>query len=237
MKLGLSNTVRSQVSGEWTPANISSLSAWYKNDTDILEGVSDPAEDNDSVIQWSDQSGNDNHLTAPNNYFTYDSASGGVESGDTENDKLHMGTQLNFDAEFAMYMRVKLTTFSAGSTDLFFYDKDSDTHDFFRIQSTTEIRGKISNSSKIGYSTSVSTGTYYNIGIERAEDNRVSVFLNNSSLTQITTTGYEAGVVSGVLDIDAIGGQLDGIIKEVIICSGDLSASDRTNLEAYLNNI
>ena len=81
------------------------------------------------------------------------------------------------------------------------------------------------------------TGTYYNIGVERASDNRVSVFLDNSGLTQITTTGYEAGTVSGDLDIDAIGGTLDGIIKEIVITDGALSATDRSNLQAYLANI
>jgi len=238
MKLGLTNSLgRYYINSAWDPSNLSNLQAWFKNDTDILEGASDPVEDNDNVVQWSDQSGNNNHLTAPNNYFIYDAASGGVESEDTDNDKLHLASQLTFDGEFSMYMRIKFSTFSGGATDLFFYDKDSSSEDFFRIQNTSEIRGKINNSAKIGFSTTIETGTYYNIGVERASDNRVSVFLDNTGLTQITTSGYEAGAVSGNLDIDAIGGSLDGIIKEVVITSGALSASDRTNLQAYLNNI
>ena len=237
MKLGLGLNINSAVSGDWTPAKLSNLQAWFKNDTDILEGASDPVEDNDNVVQWSDQSGNNNHLTAPNNYFIYDAASGGVESSDTNNHKLHLTSQLTLDGEFSMYMRIKFSTFSGGATDLFFYDKDSSSEDFFRIQSTSEIRGKINNSAKIGFGTTVETGTYYNIGVERASDNRVSVFLNNSGLTQITTSGYEAGAVSGDLDIDAIGGSLDGIIKEVVITDGALSATDRSNLQAYLANI
>ena len=237
MKLGLGLNINSVISGDWTPAKLSGLQAWFKNDTDILEGVSDPVEDNDNVVQWSDQSGNNNHLTAPNNYFIYDAASGGVESEDTDNDKLHLTSQLTFDGTFSMYMRIKFSTFSSGATDLFFYDKDSSSEDFFRIQSTSEIRGKINNSAKIGFGTTVETGTYYNIGVERASDNRVSVFLNNSGLTQISTSGYEAGAVSGDLDIDAIGGSLDGIIKEIVITDGALSATDRSNLQAYLANI
>ena len=67
--------------------------------------------------------------------------------------------------------------------------------------------------------------------------NRVVVYLNGTGLTQITTSGYEAGVVSGTLDIDAIGGSLDGIIKEVVITNEALSTSERSKLQAYLANI
>ncbi|QDP49337.1 MAG: hypothetical protein GOVbin2669_6 [Prokaryotic dsDNA virus sp.] len=236
MKFALSNTIR-QYGGVWTPANLSGLQAWFQNDTDILESDTTRAENGDNVTQWSDQSGNNNHLTAPDNYFTFNEASGGVESGDAENDKLHLTSQLNFSGQFSMYVRIKFSTFSTGATDLFFYDKDTSSQDFFRIQSTSEIRGKIDNSAKIGFGTTIETGTYYNIGVERDGTNRVTVYLNGSGLTQITTTGYEAGVVSGTLDIDAIGGSLDGIIKEVVITNTALSSSDRSNLQAYLNNI
>ena len=236
MKFGLSNTIR-QYGGVWTPDNLSGLQAWFQKDTDILESDGSRAEDGENVTQWSDQSGNNNHLTSPNNYFTFNEASGGVESADTENDKLHLTSQLNFSGQFSMYMRIKFSTFSGSATDLFFYDKDTSSQDFWRVQSTSEIRGKINNSAKIGYSTTIETGTYYNIGVERDGTNRVVVYLNGSGLTQITTTGYEAGVVSGTLDIDAIGGSLDGIIKEVVITNSSLSSSDRSNLQAYLNNI
>ena len=237
MKLGLTNTVGRYFSGAWKPSNISSLIAWFKNDTDIFEGTDDPAENSDNVTQWSDQSGNNNHLTAPNNFYQYDSSTGGLVSEDSSNDKLHLTNQLNFSGEFAMYLRIQFTTISSGATDLFFYDKDSSSTDFFRIQSSSEIRGKISNSTKIGFSTTVETGQFYNIGVERNSANRVDVYLNGTGQTQITTSGYHVGVLSGTLDIDAIGGSLDGIIKEIVISNKALSVSDRTNLQAYLNNI
>ena len=236
MKLGLGLNIKTTGS-TFTPANLGGLQAWFRNATGILEGAEDPAEDGDNVTQWTDQGGNDNHLTAPDNYFTFNEDSGGVESGDAENDKLHLSSQINFTGQFSMYMRVKFSTFSSGATDLFFYDKDSSSQDFFRVQSTSEIRGKINNSAKIGFSTTVETGTYYNIGVERDGSNRVTVYLNGTGLTQITTTGYEAGVVSGTLDIDAIGGSLDGIIKEVVITNEALSTGNRSKLQAYLANI
>jgi len=236
MKLGLGLNIKTTGS-PFTPANLGGLQAWFRKDTDILESDGTRAEDGENVTKWSDQSGNSNHLTAPDNYFTFNEDSGGVESGDAENDKLHLTSQINFTGQFSMYMRIKFSTFSSGATDLFFYDKDTSSQDFFRIQSTSEIRGKINNSAKIGFSTTIETGTYYNIGVERDGTNRVTVYLNGTGLTQITTTGYEAGVVSGTLDIDAIGGSLDGIIKEVVITNEALSTSNRSKLQAYLANI
>ena len=236
MRLGLGLNIKTTGS-TFTPANLGGLQAWFRNNTGILEGAEDPAEDNDNVTQWTDQGGNDNHLTAPDNYFQFDAASGGVESADASNDKLHLSSQINFTGQFSMYMRVKFSTFSSGATDLFFYDKDSSSQDFFRVQSTSEIRGKIDNSAKIGFSTTIETGTYYNIGVERDGTNRVVVYLNGTGLTQITTSGYEAVVVSGTLDIDAIGGSLDGIIKEIVITNQALSTTERSNLQAYLAKI
>ena len=237
MKLGLTNSLSRYFNGAWSPNNLSGLQAWFQKETAILESDGSSAEDGENVTQWADQSGNNNHLTAPDNYFTFNEDSGGVESGDAENDKLHLTSQINFSGQFSMYLRVKFSTFSSGATDLFFYDKDSSSQDFFRVQSTSEIRGKINNSAKIGFSTTIETGTYYNIGVERDGTNRVVVYLNGSGLTQITTSGYEAGVVSGTLDIDAIGGSLDGVIKEVVITNSALSSSDRSNLQTYLNKL
>ena len=236
MKLGLGLNIKTTGSS-FTPANLGGLQAWFRKDTDILESDGTKAENGDNVTQWSDQSGNNNHLTASDNFFEYDAASGGVESPDDSNDKLHLTNQLNFTGQFSMYIRIKFSTFSSGATDLFFYDKDSSSQDFFRVQSTSELRGKINNSAKIGFSTTIETGTYYNIGVERNGTNRVVIYLNGTGLTQITTSGYEAGVVSGTLDIDAIGGSLDGIIKEVVITNEALSTSERSKLQAYLANI
>ena len=236
MRLALTNSINRYAGGAWTPNKLSSLLHWYRNDIDILESDGSRAEDGDDITQWSDQKGT-NHLTAPNNFYQFDGNSGGVSSEDSSNDKLHFTNQINFSGQFSMYIKVKFSTFSSGATDLFFYDKDTSSEDFFRVQSTSELRGKINNSLKIGFSTTVETGTYFNIGIERDGTNRVSSFLNGAQQTQITTSGYETGVVSGTLDIDAVGGNLDGIIKEIVIVNAALSTSDRTKLNNYLTAI
>lgn len=235
MRLGLGLVHRSTGS-TFTPGDLPSLLGWYRNNTDILKTGPAPAVDGDDVVQWSDQSGNNNHATSTGNFFHFDSATGGLSSEVGVNSDLHI-PQINFAGEFSMYMRIKLLSISGSSTDLFFYDDDTASQDFFRVQSASEIRGKINNSNKIGFSAGIDTDTFLNIGIERNSSNRVDVFLEGAPQTQIGTSGYHVGVLSGTLDIDSIAGNLDGIIAEVVITGKGLTGTQRTNLQTYLSNI
>lgn len=235
MKLALSNSVKNRGGEEaaFTPASISSLVRWYKFDTDIYEdaGGTDAVEDGDDVYVWKDQVGT-NHATSSANYFDYDSATGGVESGSGANSQLYI-PQLNFSGEFAMYIRASSSTLTAGGHDLFFYDKESSTVDFFRLQTTTEVKIRIAGDTaqKWAQATQV-MDQFYNYGWERDGSNNMYVYRDGSALT--ATTGISN---TSTLDIDAIGGNFDGIIKEIIICDEVLSSSDRTNLETYLGNL
>ena len=235
MKLGLGLNIKTSGSADWTPAKLSNLEVWCKFDTGLQESDTTTPEDGENVTKWTDQSSNNNDLTASSAHFTYDSATGGVESADTTDSILYLDTELNLSGAFSMYIRVSCSTTTAGNTDLFFSDKDNIAQDFFRVHNTTELRAKIEASSKVGWTQGTqSLDTFYNYGIERDGSNVVTAYRGGSLLTKKTGAGYETGAISGTLDIDAIGGAFDGIIKEVIICSGVLSADDRTNLEAYL---
>ena len=218
MKLGLGLNIKTS-GGAWTPAKLSNLEMWCRFDTGIQESDASTPEDGENITKWTDQSSNNNDLTASSAHFTYDSATGGVESADSTNSILHLDTELNLSGQFAMYIRVSCSTISAGNTDLFFSDKDNISQDFLRVHNTTEIRAKIESSTKIGFTQGTQS---------------LDTFRGGSLLTKKTGVGYETGAVAGTLDIDAIGGAFDGIIKEVIICSSALSADDRTNLQAYL---
>lgn len=234
MRLGLGLNIKTS-GGAWTPAKLSNLEMWCKFDTGIQESDASTPEDGENVTKWTDQSSNNNDLTASSAHFTYDSATGGLESADSTNSILYLDTELNLSGAFAMYIRVSCSTISAGSTDLFFSDKDNIAQDFFRVHSTTELRAKIAASTKIGFTQGTqSLDTFYNYGIERDGSNVLTGFRDGSLLTKIEGAGYTTAAISGTLDIDSIGGNFDGIIKEVIICSGVLTASDRTNLQAYL---
>lgn len=240
MRLALTNSINRYAGGAWTPARLSGLIGWYRNqkpdNTDIFTASDTLASNGDNVHKWLDSSGNNSHITASSNFYQYNLESGGVISAEDSNDTLSR-PQMNFSGEFAMYIRVSFDSFTSGAHDLFFYDTDTSSEDFFRVQSGSEIRGKINNSQKIGFTTSISENTFVNIGIERDDTNRVVAYLNGSAQTQISTSGYATGAVSGTLDIDSIGGNTDGKIKEIVIVNTSLSASDRTKLNNYLTAI
>ena len=233
MKLGNRLNIRTtKVGSEFTPANLSNLLAWYKFDTGMSNTTGGSPIEGDDIVTWRDQSGNDNHLTAPNNYFVYEASTGSAVSVNGSDDKFHMTTQLNLE-QFSLYMRVNVSAHDGGATDLLFLDKDTSTTDFFRIQSATEVRCKISGAAAIKWGTStLDTAVFTNYGFERDSSNDVRAYSNGSALTASTAIN-----TTGVLDLDAIGTNFDGKIKEVVITSSSLSSADRTNLQAYLANL
>ena len=107
MKLGLSNTVRSQVSGEWTPVNISSLIHWYKYDTGITK------DSEDDVTAWNDQKGS-NNLTADGVSANSPLYSSGAIHFNSTADLLSFGSTLNLGT-FSIYFRFEVSSF--GTTD------------------------------------------------------------------------------------------------------------------------
>ena len=212
MKLGLGLSINNRIDSGWTPAKLgANLVMWLQNDTGILESDGSTAEDGDDVTKWTDQSGDNNHMLAANNYFDYDSATGGVESADSTNNKLFLATDgsknITFSGQFALYARLA-------------------------------IRTKINSSTKVGWTQGSPTlDQFYNFGFERDGDNVLTCFRDNASLTKIETSGYETGAVSGDFVLDAIGGSFDGIIKEVVWVNRALTADERNKLDAYFDKI
>lgn len=232
MKLGNRLNIQTRVGGDWTPANLPCLLAWYKFDTGMSNNTGESPIEADSIETWRDQSGNDNHLTAPNNHFVYEASTGSAVSANGSNDKLYMTTQLNFE-QFSLYMRVLVSAHDGGATDLLFLDKDTSSTDFFRVQSATEVRCKVNGAAAIKWGTdTLQTDNFNNYGFERDSSDDVRAYFNGDALTASTSINTD-----GILDIDAIGTNFDGKIKEVVICSCSLSSADRTNLQAYLANL
>ncbi len=233
MKLGNRLNIRTtKVGSEWTPANLPCLLAWYKFDTGMSNTTGGSPIDADDIASWRDQSGNDNHLTAPNNYFEYEASTGSAVSVNDSNDKFYMTNQLNFE-QFSLYMRVLVSKSDSGATDLLFLDKDTSSTDFFRVQSATEVRCKVNGASAIKWGTdTLETDEFNNYGFERDSSDDVRAYFNGVALTASTSINTD-----GILDIDAIATNFDGKIKEVVICSCSLSSADRTNLQAHLGNL
>ncbi|QDP68066.1 MAG: hypothetical protein GOVbin3264_47 [Prokaryotic dsDNA virus sp.] len=242
MKLGLGLSINNRIDAEWTPEKFGDdLVMWLRKDTGINESDGSSAEDGDQVTQWTDQSGEGNHMVAANNFFTYDSATGGVESGDGTNSKLYLATDgsknITFTGGFALYARMALSTISTtGGTDLFVYDSDASGEDYTRIQTSTRIRGKINNSTKFEWDFETpEDDSFNNWGWERDGSNNLYFYLNNDALVRRSGTGLTDGAVSGDLVLDAIGGLFDGIFKEVIWVDRVLTSAERLKLKDYLD--
>tara|TARA_R100000152_G_C6781899_1_gene217545 strand:- start:725 stop:1414 length:690 start_codon:yes stop_codon:yes gene_type:complete len=229
MKLGLSNTVRSQVSGEFTPADLAGLQFWFRKGIGITESDGSEAEDGDAVYGWADQSGNGKNATGAATRFTYNAASGGVEG--TGNNKLNI-TQIDFTGEFAFYARLKFDTISTGANDILFRDAVSPADDdFFRVQTSTQLRAKIGGGTAMNYSCStISTGTFYNLGFERDSSDDCRAYLDGTQQdSEINKTPD--------FNLDRVMGAFDGICVEIVVTNQALSSSNRTNLNNYLNGL
>ncbi len=229
MKLGLGLNINSVVSGDWTPENLTYLQLWFRNNVGITESDGSACEDGDNISGWADQSGNDNNAIGAATRFTFDAATGGVEG--TGNNKLDI-TQIDFTAEFAFYARLKFDTISSGNNDVMFNDATgAENDDFFRVHSSTQLRAKIASGSSMNYAcTTISTGTYYNIGFERDGSGDCRAFIGATA---------QDGEINNenTFNLDRVLGAFDGICKEIVVTNKSLSVSDRENLNTYLNNI
>tara|TARA_R110001583_G_scaffold40461_2_gene129235 strand:- start:4761 stop:5501 length:741 start_codon:yes stop_codon:yes gene_type:complete len=246
MKLGLSNSTNSRVPTDWTPRKFgSSLKLWLRKDTGITESDGTPAENGEDIEKWLDQSGLNNDMldaSAGTKEWTYNSTAGGSESADSENSKFFLAADgskdITFTAGFACYARFSISAVTTGAHDLFVYDSDDTANDFLRLQTTTEVRSKINGGTKIGWTyTNPTLDSFNNWGYERDGSNNLTTYLNNSALARVTSAGYLTGAVSGNFVLDAIGGNFDGILKEVVWLDRGLTSDERTELQTYFNTL
>jgi hypothetical protein len=244
MKLGLGLNIKTTV-GEWTPNNLSDLLHWYKYDTGIstffVAGAS-----NYIVTEWQDQKGS-NHLVdtaTPANTSAYNIAHPKQDQTTKEVVFDHGGDQLDFTShlslgEFAIYFRIQFDDTTFGD----FIMEDEAGNNFLKVQSSTELRVKISGSRHdFTYGAELEEDTPYVIGYERTDtpattDDRITITINGSVLTQ-SGTGDGTEAITNTLDLEKIGDPANTIrIKEIVICNKALSASDRTKLTNYLTSL
>tara|TARA_R100001443_G_scaffold52038_1_gene63796 strand:+ start:1932 stop:2618 length:687 start_codon:yes stop_codon:yes gene_type:complete len=228
MKLGLGLNLSNKVGG-WTPANISSLIHWYRFDTGITQ-----EEDND-VTAWNDQKGS-NNLTSTGVSSASPTYSSGAVLFNASNDILTFGSSLDLTT-FAIYARIECASFSGD----FLFEETS--QEFIKIHDANNIRMKIQNGSRHDVTgLSLSADTKFNIGVEREDtadtnDDQIFVFINNDSKS-IGGGGGGTQFINQQLEITTLGQPADDVkFYEVVICNNALSASDRSNLNTYLNKI
>tara|TARA_R100001530_G_scaffold106513_1_gene74370 strand:+ start:242 stop:940 length:699 start_codon:yes stop_codon:yes gene_type:complete len=230
MKLALSNSVK-QRGGEadWTPSSISSLIHWYKYDTGIIK------DSEDDVTAWNDQKGS-NNLTADGVAANSPLYSSGAIHFNSNADLLSFGSTLNLGT-FSIYLRFEVSSF--GTADFMLNPTGQD---FLKTQSASEMRIKIDNGARhdIPLGLTMSTGTKYNVGIEREDtgsttDDQMFLFLNNVSKS-IGGSGGGTQDITELFTLTSLGKPTADVkFYEIIICNDSLSSSDRSNLETYLN--
>ena len=234
MKLALSNSIKNRGGEEdWLPTKLSGLQFWYRKNTGILNDSNTPIEDNDAVDDWQDQSGNNKHAVGATTKFSFDAASGGVEG--SGNNKLNI-TQIDFTGQFAFWVRLKFDTISGGANDIMFNDGTEEggytyNDDFFRVQTTTQLRSKIGGGTAMNYTCStLSTGTYYNIGFERDGSDDCRAYLGTAA------QGSEVNNTND-FNLDRVLGAFDGTCLEIVVSNAALSSAERSKLDTYLTNI
>jgi len=221
--LGLGNTITGGVVTEeavWAPSDISSLIHWYKYDTGITQ------DGDGDITTWADQEGS-NNLTASGDTDDspqYDSgAVKFVESGDD----LEWGSALSLGT-FSFYFRYESSDVAVdwiikgGSTD------------WIKIHDSTDFRIKIG--ARRDYALSgISTDTKVNLGVDRASDGTIGVFVDNSAMTADSSDNI---ATSTTFDITKVGSPLITVkMYEILVFNDVLSSGDKTLLNTYLNTI
>jgi len=221
--IGLGNSLGiggATIEEAWAPSNISSLIHWYKYDTGISQSGGD-------VTAWADQEGS-NNLGSSSNHPEYDS---GAVKFAASSDDLEWGSALSLGT-FSFYFRYETNDVSSdwmikgGSTD------------WVKVHDTSEIRVKIA--ARMDWDVTggaLATDTKINLGIDRATNGDIGVYINNSA--QSVQGGYTGNAAtSTAFDITKIGSPLVTIkMYEILVFNDVLSSGDKTLLNTYLNTI
>jgi len=227
--LGLGNSVSaSQYLGGFSdPTSLSGLQIWLKNDTGITTASSATASDGDLVYGWADASGNENDATSSSQRFEYIESEGGILSTPALGNSLLNLPQLTLP-EFSIFMKVKFSSISSGSTDMFLLDKDTSSS-FFRIQNATSIKAKVNTGTATTWTVStISLDTYYTINVVRESGVGGSIFIDGVQQDTTKNVGTQDMI------IDRIGSVFNGVIKNFVVYDRVLTADERKSVRIYV---
>tara|TARA_R100000773_G_scaffold14523_1_gene13287 strand:- start:435 stop:1145 length:711 start_codon:yes stop_codon:yes gene_type:complete len=234
LSLGLGVTSSSYVDSVWNPSVLSSLIHWYRL------GVGQ-TESGGQLSQWNDQKGS-NHLTGAGGAANQPVVSSGAVVFNANDDHLEFTSSLQLGT-FSIYIRALHTNVDAG--DFILCQSDNGGTDFFKLHEEDLPRVKI-NGSRHNYafdsSASISNNTKYSLGFERASNDAISIFAeqSGSNLTASVdgTLGDGTEAVSAKTDFVEVGRpSKDLTIYEMVVLNDSLSSDNRALLLNYLSNI
>ena len=229
--LGLGNSLVGGIVLGWTPAELSSLSQWYRFNTgQTIDGEGD-------VTEWADQKGS-NDLTAAGGTNVSPTGTAGAVVFDSSGDIMTFDSATSL-GKFSIYFRAKFDGFNAENCI------ETGSSDFIQIKSATEIRVKVDNGGAEGgrhdYTApaTISTDTKFNLGWERDGDGTMLIYLNGAAgAHDATGAGDGTQPIAELLALSRLGKPTEtSSWYEVVICNDVLSSSDRALLQTYLDSI
>lgn len=219
----LSNALR-------TPDAISDLAFWFKNDTNV------------AAAQWTDSSGNDNHMTQSESDNQASVSEGGLLFVDDNSDHYDLRTAVDIGASnaFTMIIVAKLTSYDSQNCIL---GDNNDGTIFLEFQQDDQIRYRQTSSAsvlKFPSSTPFPTDEKFMITITKDTSRNLVVYKNGNVLTQESSTNNP--VPSGTFGCDQIGGRsaapdrdFDGTMYELLLYEKELSATELSDVHSEIS--
>ena len=229
----------------WTPASLgSTMFIWYKNDTGLSNGS---GTDGTSAnrLQWSDQSGNDNHVIQDTTADKPAISEGGLDFEVSETDFMSFTTPFDFDhpKPFTLFFVVKRGSISAQTALI-----GSNTQEFISFSSSDDkvkVRGKsgtVEDNVTVTFATSGLWETGVDFIFTITKDSSGNLLFYKDGAIQVESGGGTSVNDSSELDVEFLGKKIstthnfDGIMKEIVMCDTVLSSGDRNSTITYLKD-
>lgn len=224
-KLGLALSLPTikKVGGAWLPSDETGLEAWYKYQTGItLNG--------EKVEAWADSSSNSfNMLQATvSEQPAYNSGDIDFTAANTTN--LQAASDITLSGAFTVGIKLEPDV-----QNVVVIGDNTDTNEFFKITTTTNVRFKTDGSSADMTIDSGTLITALNLVITRNASNLVTLYIDGVAQADTET-------LAGTAEINALGvratdaNPYDGTISEVQIYDTESTALT-ANVSTYLSNI
>ena len=245
--LGLGNTIIGGAVLEgaaWDPSNLgSTLIAWYKNNTGLTNasGTDGTA---DNRLQWSDQSGNNNHIIQDTNSSKPDIVSGALDFEVDDTDHMEFTNALDFGGTnpFTIFFVVNRESYTGqhgllGSSVTEFVGFSAE-DDKVKVRSG----GTGGDNITITFATSGlwELSTDFIFTLTKADDGNLLVYKDGTFQAE---SGGGTSVNNGAgFDIAYVGikqpdtANFDGLMKEILLCDTVVSDSARSDAITYLKN-
>ena len=213
-----------------TPDAISDLAFWFKNNTDV------------AAAQWTDSSGNDNHMaqgTAGNQASVED---GGLLFVDDNSDHYDLRTAVDIGDNNAFTMIIVAYLTSYDSQNCILGDNNDGTI-FLEFQQADQMRYRQTGSAsvlKFPSSTPFPIEEKFMITMTKDTSRNLVVYKNGNVLTQESSTNNP--VPTGTFGCDQIGGRsaapdrdFDGIMYELLLYEKELNATELSNVHSEIS--